>query len=220
MPPMLPTPDHGSAQTGPESLESIDMPTAAPAPNPTPEPAPSARKQHLLHAAARVFSRQGYQAATLRQIADEAGILAGSIYHHVASKEALYLEVHREGYLRMQTAVQQSLLGLSDPWERLEAACRTHLEEMLGDDEIARVTGQGLMEPRDGPVHARLAPLRQACEQQLANLIDAVPLREGLDRALLRLHLLGALNWTRTWYRADGRLRPAEMAAQLVHMVR
>lgn len=203
------------------------MPAAAPSTpvqNPDTEPtapeAPSLRKQHLLQAAARVFSRQGYKAATLRQIADEAGILAGSVYHHVASKEALYLEVHREGYLRMQAAVQRALLDVSDPWERLEAACRTHLEEMLVGDEVARVTGQGLMEPRDGPVHARLGPLRRDYEQQLAELIDAVPLREGLDRALLRLHLLGALNWTRTWYRDDGRMRPAEMAAQLVRMVR
>jgi AcrR family transcriptional regulator len=182
--------------------------------------APSVRKQHLLQAAARVFGERGYKAATLRQIAEEAGILAGSVYHHVSSKEALYLEVHREGYLRMQAAVERALQGRIDPWERLEAACCTHLEEMLGGDAVAWVTGLGLMEPRDGPVHATLGPLRSAYERQLADLVAALPLREGLDRGLLRLHLLGALNWTRTWYRPDGRLRPADMAAQLIRMLR
>lgn len=183
---------------------------------------PSLRKQHLLQAAARVFDARGYKAATLRQIADEAGILAGSVYHHVASKEALYLEVHRTGYLRMQAAVERALGGQTDPWARLEAACRAHLEEMLGGDPIARVTGQGLMEPRDGPVHVALGPLRRDYERLWAGLVEALPLPEGsgLDRRVLRLNLLGALNWTRTWYRADGPLAPAALAAQLVGMLR
>jgi TetR/AcrR family transcriptional regulator, cholesterol catabolism regulator len=191
-----------------------------PALNATAEP--SARKQHLLQAAAQVFDARGYKAATLRQIADEAGILAGSVYHHVESKEALYLEVHRTGYLRMQAAVQRALDGHGDPWTRLEVACRAHLEEMLGGDPIARVTGQGLMEPRDGPVHVALGPLRGDYELLWARLVEALPLAEGrgIDRRVLRLNLIGALNWTRTWYRADGALKPAELAAQLVGMLR
>ena len=193
--------------------------------NPPPSPdvsEPSARKQVLLQAAARVFDTHGYKAATLRQIADEAGILAGSVYHHVASKEALYLEVHRTGYLRMQAAVARALDGHDDPWMRLEAACRVHLEEMLGDDPIARVTGQGLMEPRDGPVHVALGPLRRDYERLWARLVEALPMPEEarVDRRVLRLHLIGALNWTRTWYRTDGALKPAELAAQLVGMLR
>ena len=190
--------------------------------NPTPTAEPTARKQHLLQAAAQVFDARGYKAATLRQIADEAGILAGSVYHHVESKEALYLEVHRTGYLRMQAAVARALDGHGDPWTRLEAACRAHLEEMLGGDPIARVTGQGLMEPRDGPVHVALGPLRGDYERLWAQLVEALPLAEGvgIDRRVLRLNLIGALNWTRTWYRADGALRPAELAAQLVGMLR
>ncbi len=185
-----------------------------------PPPEPSARKQHLLQAAARVFDAHGYKAATLRQIADEAGILAGSVYHHVESKEALYLEVHRTGYLRMQAAVARVLDGHDDPWMRLELACRAHLAEMLEGDPIARVTGQGLMEPRDGPVHVALGPLRSDYEAMWAGLVEALPLPDGLDRRVLRLNLIGALNWTRTWYRADGALRPVELAAQLVGMMR
>ena len=190
--------------------------------NPPPTAEPTARKQHLLQAAAQVFDARGYKAATLRQIADEAGILAGSVYHHVESKEALYLEVHRTGYLRMQVAVARALDGHDDPWTRLEVACRAHLEEMLGGDPIARVTGQGLMEPRDGPVHVALGPLRGDYERLWAHLVEALPLAEGsgIDRRVLRLNLIGALNWTRTWYRVDGALRPAELAAQLVGMLR
>lgn len=181
---------------------------------------PSASKRRLLLAAARVFDLRGYSAATLRQIAEEAGILAGSVYHHVASKEALYLEVNREGYQRMQARVQRALAGLEDPWQRLEAACRAHLEEMLAGDAISHVTGGGLMEPRDGLVHATLGPLRREYEALWAGLVDALPLPAALDRSVLRLNLLGALNWTHTWYRPDGSLSPAGLAAQLVRALR
>lgn len=180
---------------------------------------PSARKQHLLQAAARVFDGSGFKAATLRQIADEAGILAGSVYHHVASKEALYLEVHRTGYLRMQAAVQQALEGVTGPWARLEAALVAHMDEMLGGDPVARVTGQGLAEPRDGPVHVALRPLRRDYEMLWAELVEALPLPADVDRRVLRLNLLAALNGTRAWYRTDGALRPADLARQLVRML-
>ncbi len=180
---------------------------------------PSARKQHLLQAAARVFDGCGFKAATLRQIADEAGILAGSVYHHVASKEALYLEVHRTGYLRMQAAVQQALDGVQGPWVRLQAALVAHLEEMLGGDPVARVTGQGLAEPRDGPVHVALRPLRRDYEMLWAGLVEALPLPPDVDRRVLRLNLLAALNGTRAWYRRDGPLPPADLARQLVRML-
>jgi AcrR family transcriptional regulator len=193
-----------------------DLPLVAPA---DAAPEPSARKQHLLQAAARVFDARGFKAATLRQIAEEAGILAGSVYHHVESKEALYLEVHRTGYLRMQAVVERALAGVEGPWPRLEAALAAHLQEMLGGDPIARVTGQGLMELRDGPVHAVLAPLRRQYEALWAQLVEALPLPADLDRRVLRLNLLVALNGTRLWYRPDGGLSPAALARQWVRML-
>jgi AcrR family transcriptional regulator len=48
----------------------------------------------IVAAAAKVFRTKGYHAATVRDIADEVGILKGSLYHHFESKEALlYLVV-------------------------------------------------------------------------------------------------------------------------------
>ena len=111
--------------------------TTAPA---TEEPLQS-RRQQLLQAAARVFCVQGFKGATLRQIADEAGILAGSVYHHFPSKDALFIEVQHEGFRRMLKAVDAAVQPKRDPWQRLEALLRAHLQEMLSGDPIAKVTG-------------------------------------------------------------------------------
>ncbi|GII55166.1 putative transcriptional regulator TetR family protein [Planotetraspora thailandica] len=55
----------------------------------------SERRDHLVKLAAELFARKGFQATTVRQIADEAGILSGSLYHHFDSKESIVDEVLR-----------------------------------------------------------------------------------------------------------------------------
>ncbi|PZG17948.1 TetR/AcrR family transcriptional regulator [Nonomuraea aridisoli] len=59
----------------------------------TPTGAASERRDHLVKLAAELFARKGFQATTVRQIADEAGILSGSLYHHFDSKETIVDEV-------------------------------------------------------------------------------------------------------------------------------
>lgn len=55
----------------------------------------SERREQILSIAARLIARQGYSATTVRDIADEAGILSGSLYHHFPSKEAILQEILR-----------------------------------------------------------------------------------------------------------------------------
>nr|WP_062340786.1 TetR/AcrR family transcriptional regulator [Herbidospora sakaeratensis] len=55
----------------------------------------SERRDHLVKLAAELFARKGFQATTVRNIADEAGILSGSLYHHFDSKESIVDEVLR-----------------------------------------------------------------------------------------------------------------------------
>jgi len=58
----------------------------------------SERRDHLVRLAAQLFAEKGFQATTVRQIADEAGILSGSLYHHFDSKESIVDEI-LSGYL-------------------------------------------------------------------------------------------------------------------------
>ena len=51
----------------------------------------------MLDAAAERLVAQGYTATTLREIAADIGIKAGSIYHHFESKEDLFIEVFSRG---------------------------------------------------------------------------------------------------------------------------
>src|SRR5258707_1075481 len=85
------------------------------------------RRGALLSAAAQLFGKKGYHATSVRDIAREVGILSGSIYYHVASKEDLLLAVHEAGVTRILQGVRDAI-GRAAPnaWDRLEAACVAH----------------------------------------------------------------------------------------------
>jgi AcrR family transcriptional regulator len=170
----------------------------------------------LLEAAARVFRQKGYGITTMRDIAAATGMTAGSIYYHYPSKGDLLLAVYAEGVARVSAAVQAALVPPSTPWEKLERAMTAHLQMMVGqapdDAPFAGVFVQ--VQPHDFPPehHAALIALRNSYEATFRALIDALPLKRGTDRRLLRLQLIGALNHVPQWYRPNGPRTPQAIA--------
>jgi AcrR family transcriptional regulator len=190
--------------------------TARAGTNESPEVHP--RREELLVAAAKVFSARGYEGASLREICGAAGILAGSMYHHFRSKEDLYVSVHAEGFRRLNEVVDRVLKGKTDPWQRLEAAIGAHLAELVERNDVVAVTATGLFHMEGKRLQRRLNRPRRAYEERFRRLVQALPLPADVDRSLLRLTLLGAINWTRVWYRS-GKRTPAQIAHHLVHKV-
>lgn len=66
----------------------------------------NSRRGELLELAAAMFAERGLRATTVRDIADGAGILSGSLYHHFASKEEMVDELLR-GFLGGPLTAQQ-----------------------------------------------------------------------------------------------------------------
>jgi AcrR family transcriptional regulator len=80
---------------------------------------PAGRHEQILLAAAGLFARKGVAATTVREIADEVGILSGSLYHHFESKEAMVDEILAP-YLRDLRAAYRLVLSRgADPRTRL-----------------------------------------------------------------------------------------------------
>ena len=179
---------------------------------------PDNRRSELLAVAARLFAKGGFEATSMRDIAGEVGMLAGSMYYHFPSKNELIAAVYQSGVAEIGAAVDAALGGATAPWARLEAACIAHLESLLSDSAHAAVmlADLGRLDPR---LRRRLVVMRDGYERRFSALVTALPLPAGIDRSLWRLHLLGALNWTPTWYRRGGK-PPAAIARALVAALR
>lgn len=176
------------------------------------------RRRVLLEEAARLFGARGYENTSMRDIAAAFGVLPGSLYHHFRSKDELYVAVYAEGIDRIIAAVQAAAARHVDPWKRLEAACVAHLEMLLGKRSYAATVVADWPGASD-KVRQELISHRDRYEIVFRALVDQLPLPEGSDRRYLRLGLLGALNWTLSWYR-PGRHSPAMVARRLLGLFR
>lgn len=168
----------------------------------------------LLDAAAARFASEGFKSASVRDIVRTVGMLPGSLYYHFATKDALLVAVYAEGVRRIEGAVRDAIAGKSDPWGRVEAACIAHLEALLDQSAYAKVVVS--VNPLDAPaVMPALIKLRDGYERIFIDLLAALTLPRRCDQHVLRMVLLGALNWTPTWYR-KGEKRPHDIARAYV----
>lgn len=172
----------------------------------------------LLDEAARLFGAQGFHGTSVRDIVAAVDMLPGSLYYHFATKEDLLTAVYAEGVRRISERVRAAIAGRTDPWERLEAACVAHLEALLDESGYAQVVVR--VRPADVPsIAARLVELRDGYERLFVDLVRQLPVAGEVDRRGLRLMLLGALNWSQTWYR-PGRDDPRAIARRFVGFLR
>ena len=175
-------------------------------------------RTRLLAVSARLFAKGGFEATSMRDIAGEAGMLAGSMYYHFPSKNDLIAAVYQAGVAEIGAAVDQAVAKVRGPWPRLEAACAAHLMSLLADSAHAAVMTADLGR-LDRRLRRRLVILRDGYEKRFTGLVAALPLARGTDRTLWRLQLLGSLNWTPTWYRPNGK-SPAAIARSIVANLR
>jgi AcrR family transcriptional regulator len=211
-----------SAPSTPEK-EPLQEGAAAPQGR-TSKPRQHNRHSDLLDAAAHVFREKGFGQATVRDIAAASGMIAGSIYYHYASKGDLLLAVYTEGVRRVSEAVDLAIAQPNNPWMRLEAVLCAHLEMMLSTqpDSAPYASVFVQVQPGDFPPEHRdkLVALRDGYERKFRELIEALPVRRGVDKSLLRLQLIGALNHVPIWYRPDGKKSLAAIARAMTRHLR
>lgn len=161
------------------------------------------KESDILRAAAHLFSRHGYHATSMRDIAKKVGMLPGSIYYHYASKHDLLYAVYKQGVESITKEVEAAVARIKDPEKRLRAACEAHIGMLLGSGYFAPVIIR--VRPSDvKEIEAGMIALREGYETLFRDLIEDVDLPPGVDASYLRLLLFGAMNWAQTWYHPKG----------------
>ena len=166
----------------------------------------TATRERILLEASRLFRHHGYAATTLREVADAAGIKAGSIYYHFESKEQILGEVLDKGILAVATAVRERVEALpkdATARKKVAAAIEGHLWGLLhhGDFTSANIRIYGQIPPAAKNRHRKVR--REYADYWDALLDEAMQrgeLRRDIGATIARLFVIGALNWTVEWY--------------------
>jgi AcrR family transcriptional regulator len=163
------------------------------------------QRDAILRAAARLFREHGYADTGMRDIAAAADISAANLYHYFNGKNELLFYCQDRALDRMLDAVRSARRASPSAAERLRLVFTTHLRTLL--DEIEGATAHLQIESLPPPLRTALVKKRDEYEQALRRLIaDGVRTGElvEMDPAIVTRAMLGAMNWTVTWFRPEG----------------
>ena len=180
------------------------------------------RRQELIDAAAKIFQDKGYEAASIQDVADALGILKGSVYHYIQSKEdllfAVIQEVH-ESALRHMAKIRDMD---EDALTLIRLFVESHVNHVTSNLVKATVffhDFRSLQTDRQQYIVRE----RDSYDAFLRELI-ARGQRDGVicpdvDPKLSTLAFLGMMNWTYQWYRVDGGMDPGAIGRQFADLV-
>ena len=184
---------------------------------------PGSRRDELLELAAAMFAERGLRATTVRDIADAAGILSGSLYHHFASKEEMVDEVLR-GFLDWLFERYQHIVETEpNPLERFkglfmasfDAIEDRHAEVVIYQDEAKRLSSQ----PRFSYVEDLNRKQRQMWVDVLRQGIAEGYFRPDLDVDLVYRFIRDTTWVSVRWYQPGGPLTAEQVGHQYLAIV-
>jgi TetR/AcrR family transcriptional regulator, cholesterol catabolism regulator len=174
------------------------------------------RSQDVLEAAVRVFHKKGYASASIQDIADEVGVLKGSLYHYIDSKEDLLARLFEDSAGHFMEMLDEAGKLDAPPVERLGRFAYSCSYWYL--QNIERVTiYANEWKHLTGKRRKVVEGIREDYERRLASLIgevrEAGEARPDLDVNFATYYIFGALNGLPDWYRRRGP-DPAERIAE------
>jgi TetR/AcrR family fatty acid metabolism transcriptional regulator len=134
------------------------------------------RSRAILATASRLFAKKGYSQATTAEIAREAGVAEGTLYHHFGSKDGIFLTLFDETMEGFLSGIEEILAGGRTGREALSALVRFHF------GYVSRHREQFLILLRDFPVHLTVEHLAAGSPQRVR--IDRIT--ELFSRVLAR----------------------------------
>jgi AcrR family transcriptional regulator len=174
----------------------------------------SNRRDELLRVSARLFREKGFDGTTIRDISTAAGMHSGSPFYHFKTKQDILLAVMEQGLAEGLRKTEAVIALPLPPEERLVRLIRSHLGTILeeGNDFIPVLLYD--WRSLSAANRRRVVALKDRYDALWQKLIDELQAsgHMGGDAQLVRLLLLGAVNWSGTWFRPGGRLSLDQIA--------
>ena len=177
---------------------------------------PPPKEQEIISVAAGLFKEKGYRATTLEDIAVAVGMLKGSLYYYIRSKEELLYLVVRDPIRHAYNTLEEIVSSDAPVTDKIAQAITNHMT--LFHQHYPHIAVylhdfhnlKQKLQQDDIETPKRYQSLFETLLQQG---IDAGELRPDLDAKVLGYAILGMCNWTYRWYNPEGALPADEIAS-------
>jgi len=179
------------------------------------------RYRSILEQAARLIFQGGFEATSMQQIAEAAGLTKAGLYHHVKTKESILVAIMSYGLDLFEEKVLNPVAGIENPLERLREAMRRNIALVTEDSskevtiilhEHQTLTGEVVRE-----INARKKKYIVFLESSFREAMERGQIR-NVDPTIATYTFLGSVLWTYKWYRTGGRLDTEKLTAGMLDM--
>jgi len=178
-------------------------------------------KEEILDAAAQIFRIKGYHATSMSDIAGAVNLQKASLYHHISGKQEILLELLNQALELLTEEISKVAFNANlQPDEKLRQMTHAYLTALTEHVDLASVL---LLEHRslEPDLHARHIPNRNRFEAIWRDVVDE-GMQAGVfccaETAMTVRTLLGAMNWTITWYNPKGEQPIEDIADQIADL--
>jgi AcrR family transcriptional regulator len=176
------------------------------------------RRADLIRVSARLFREKGFDGTTVRDIADAVGMRSGSPFYHFKSKQEILAAVMEEGLVAGLAETERIVAGDLPPREKFHALVRSHLETVLGEGQDFIPVLLYDWRALSPELQKRIIGLKDRYDERWQHVLGLLK-QAGLiksDSKLVRLLLLGAINYSMQWYKPGKGLTIDQLAEHIV----
>jgi AcrR family transcriptional regulator len=154
------------------------------------------KRQNILDAAVRVFARQGFHSTRVSDIADEAGVAYGLVYHYFNSKEEVLNELFVERWSLLLAAIEEADAGDETPRAKLAAVAGFIVDSYRHEPELMKVIIVEVTRAANSFGRTHLPEIRRAYDS-IAKIVaegqEAGAFRRDIDPAFASMSFYGAI---------------------------
>jgi TetR/AcrR family transcriptional regulator, cholesterol catabolism regulator len=179
------------------------------------------KKEEIYQEAAKLFREKGYNAASMRDLAERVQLKASSLYSHIGSKEEILVKICFDNAHHFIAGMEAVEAMKSDNAEKIKALLLLHIRTAIEETTSVTVFNdewRHLSEPQLG----EFILLRKDYENRFRKIIkegvEAGELKK-MNTEILLYSLLNSVQWLHYWYKPEGKIKQAELEKDIVMML-
>jgi len=171
------------------------------------------KREMVLGVATKLFAAKGFDGASVRKIAEEAGLSVAGMFHYFSTKEEILFDI-------MMVFLDEGLRGLKricesekPSIERLKEVCKFFSEYFAGhQDELTILSNEGKsLFPEHKQIFKRKQRQYLDIVRSLLRELHEEGLLKEIDQTVLAFLFFGMVLWTSRWYNPQGIVNPTEL---------